>query len=161
MGSPIISGEADPILVQRGYTWFDFAASCPTCDQWHSEEMTATCAEGVPRGAPECAECYEAMPSINLQTRFLPVLTVAVEYRKCIRKVWQRVKFNHELKYMLQQTLDVSDNSSSAPGVEERFFSPVKKLSQLADNIRCVDSLTGCFYESEAPNGRSYANQQP
>jgi hypothetical protein len=24
-----------------------------------------------------------------------------------------------------------------------------------------VDSLTGCFYESEAPNGRSYANQQP
>jgi hypothetical protein len=62
---------------------------------------------------------------------------------------------------MFQKNLDVSDNSSSAPGVKEGFFSPVKKLSQLADNIRCVDSLTGFFYKSEASNGRSYANQQP
>ena len=52
------------------------------------------------------------------------------------------------LKYMLQKNLDVSDNSSGASGVEESFFGPVKKLSQFADNIRCMDSLAGCFYES-------------
>jgi hypothetical protein len=64
------------------------------------------------------------------------------------------------LIYMFQQTLDMSDNSSSAHGVKKGFFSPVKMLSQFADDIRCMDSLTGCFYESEAPNGRSYANQE-
>jgi hypothetical protein len=62
---------------------------------------------------------------------------------------------------MLQETLDMSDNSSSAPGVEKGFFSPVKMLSQFADDIRCMDSLTGGFYKSEAANGRSYANQPP
>ncbi len=62
---------------------------------------------------------------------------------------------------MLQNNFDMSDNSSSAPGVEEGFFSPVKMLSQLTDNIRCMDSLTGGFYKSVAANGRSYANQPP
>jgi hypothetical protein len=61
---------------------------------------------------------------------------------------------------MLQETLDVSNNSSCAPGVEERLFCPVKKLPQFEDNVRCMDSLTGCFYESKAANGRSYANQE-
>ncbi len=75
------------------------------------------------------------------------------------------MQFNHVSKYvhalMLQKNFDVSNNSSSAPGVEDGFFSPVKKLSQFADNIRCMEPLTGCFYKSEAANGRSYANQQP
>jgi|688.fasta_scaffold2734507_1 hypothetical protein len=75
------------------------------------------------------------------------------------------MQFNHVSKYvhalMLQKNFNVSNNSSSAPGVEDGFFNPVKKLSQFADNIRCMDTLTGCFYKSEAANGRNYANQQP
>jgi hypothetical protein len=65
------------------------------------------------------------------------------------------------LKYMFQKNFDMSDNSSSAPGVEEGFFCSVKMLSQFADDIRCMDSLARGFYKSKAPNGRSYANQQP
>jgi hypothetical protein len=54
----------------------------------------------------------------------------------------------------------MSDNSSCAPGVEERLFCSVKKLPQFEDNVRCMDSLTRCFYESEASNWGSYANQE-
>ena len=52
----------------------------------------------------------------------------------------------------------MGDDSSSGPGVEESFFSPVKNLSQFADNIGRMDSLIGCFYEGEASNGSCYAN---
>ncbi len=54
-------------------------------------------------------------------------------------------KWNSIMCWNTQKNFDVSDYSPSAPGVEEGLFSPVKKLSQFEDNIRCTDSLTGGF----------------
>jgi hypothetical protein len=49
--------------------------------------MTTASAENVSKGAPECAEYFEEVPSKNLRTEFLPSLKVAAEYRKALENV--------------------------------------------------------------------------
>lgn len=48
-------------------------------------------------------------------------------------------------EYVLQKKFDMDDNSSSGSRVEESFFSPVKKMSQLTDNRGRRHSPVGCF----------------